>query len=330
MLLLLLGLLILAALLSIRIGAFPLSLHDLYGALTLAPHTDRTVSAVVLNIRLPRVLLGIFAGAGLGSAGAALQGIFRNPLADPGLIGVSSGAALGAALAIVLAPWAGFATGGLVISIAAFAGSLLVTALVYRLGANEHGPMLHWLLLSGIAINAIVVALIGLLTYVASDAQLRTLTFWSLGSLAGASWGMLVIAAPVILLAALLLCALTPMLNVLHLGENEAAHLGVPVRRLKQAILVGCALAVGAVVSCTGIIGFIGLIAPHCIRLACGPNQRVVLPGSMLLGALLCVTADLIARTLASPAEIPLGILTALLGAPFFLMLLSRGKRAGA
>ena len=325
----LLVLLVLATLLSIRIGAFPLTLRELFGALTFAPGTDRTVSAVVLDIRLPRVLLGIVAGAGLGASGAALQGIFRNPLADPGLIGVSSGAALGAALAIVLAPALGWATSGVVVPATAFAGGLLVTAVVYRLGTNDRGPILQWLLLGGIAINAIANAFIGLLTYLANDAQLRSLSFWSLGSLAGADWRMVTVVAPITLVAVAMLRYLAPMLNMLQLGEDGAAHLGVPVRLLKRLVLVGCAMAVGAVVSCTGIIGFIGLVAPHCIRLACGPNQRIVLPGAMLLGALLTVTADLVARTLASPAEIPLGMLTALLGAPFFLVLLMRRKRVG-
>ncbi|WP_455776359.1 FecCD family ABC transporter permease, partial [Burkholderia stabilis] len=181
------------------------------------------------------------------------------------------------------------------------------------------------------AINALVGAAIGLLTFVADDAQLRSLTFWSLGSLGGAQWPALAAVAPCVLIGCALLARERDALNALQLGETEALHLGVPVQRLKRHVLVAVALTVGALVSCAGIIGFIGLVAPHCVRLACGPDQRVVLPGAALLGALLTLAADLAARTIAAPAEIPLGVLTALLGAPFFLALLwkSRGALGG-
>ncbi|WP_430494952.1 FecCD family ABC transporter permease, partial [Burkholderia sp. BCCCDS18] len=187
------------------------------------------------------------------------------------------------------------------------------------------------LLLAGIAINALVGAAIGLLTFIADDAQLRSLTFWSLGSLGGAQWSALAAVAPCVAIGGALLARERDALNALQLGETEALHLGVPVQRLKRRVLVAVALAVGALVSCSGIIGFIGLVAPHCVRLVCGPDQRVVLPGAALFGALLTLAADLAARTVAAPAEVPLGVLTALLGAPFFLALLwkSRGALGG-
>ncbi|EMH3281837.1 iron ABC transporter permease, partial [Burkholderia multivorans] len=251
------------------------------------------------------------------------------PLADPGLVGVSSGAALGATAAIVLGP-ALFAAhaGAAALPAAAFVGALAIAALVYRLAASRGRLALPLLLLAGIAINALVGAAIGLLTFVADDAQLRSLTFWSLGSLGGAQWPTLAAVAPCAVLGCALLMRERDALNALQLGETEALHLGVPVQRLKRRVLVAVALAVGALVSCAGIVGFIGLVAPHCVRLACGPDQRIVLPGAALLGALLTLAADLAARTLAAPAEIPLGVLTALLGAPFFLALLwkSRGS----
>ncbi len=279
--------------------------------------------AVLLQIRAPRIVLAILAGAGFGMAGAALQALFRNPLADPGLIGVSSGAALGAAILIVTGPvlFSGpLAVGAL--PAAAFAGALAVATLVYRLAAARGRIALPLLLLAGIAINALAGAGIGLLTYIADDAQLRSLTFWSLGSVGSAQWGLLGASAPFVLVGGALLARERYALNALQLGETEALHLGVPVQRVKRRVLIAAAMCVGALVACTGIIGFIGLVAPHCLRLVCGPDQRIVMPGAALFGALLTVAADLAARTIAAPAEIPLGILTALLGAPFFLALL--------
>jgi iron complex transport system permease protein len=281
--------------------------------------------AVLLNIRLPRVLLGLLVGAGFGAAGSALQALFRNPLADPGLIGISSGAALGASTLIVLGPIVG-AMSLYFLPLAAFIGALIVSALVYRLAAARGRLALPLLLLAGIAINALVGAAIGLLTYIASDAQLRSLTFWSLGSLGGAQWPVLAAVFPFVLLGVVLIARNAHALNALQLGETEAQHLGVPAQAVKRTVLVASALSVGALVSCTGMIGFIGLVAPHCVRLACGPDQRIVMPGAMLLGAALTVLADLAARTIAVPAEVPLGILTALLGAPFFLILLWRSR----
>ncbi|AHI74937.1 FecCD family ABC transporter permease [Burkholderia thailandensis] len=319
---------------ALCIGAFRLSPAQLLGALA-ATNTQlasdaalRQARAVLVDIRAPRVALALLVGAGLGAAGAAMQGLFRNPLADPGLIGVSSGAALGAAALIVLGPLFAAPVAIGLLPVAAFAGALAVAAIVYRL-AIAHGRLaLPLLLLAGIAINALAGAAIGLLTYVADDAQLRSLTFWSLGSVGGAQWRTIAAVAPLALAGCALLARERHALNALQLGEAEAMHLGVPVPRVKRRVLVGAAMCVGALVSCTGAIGFIGLVAPHCVRLAAGPDQRIAMPGAALFGALLAVAADLAARTLAAPAEIPLGILTALIGAPFFLALL--WKRRGA
>jgi iron complex transport system permease protein len=297
--------------------------------------TEDQAMAVLMTIRLPRVLLAILTGAGLAVSGALLQGLFRNPLADPALIGVSAGAALAAASVIVLGTtWMPglMRQGALAASalpLAAFVGSLAVVALVYRIGITGGGLSLAMTLLAGIAVNAVAMAGVGLLTYVASDEQLRTLTFWNLGSLAAGTWATLAAVAPPVALALALACRLAAPLNALACGELHAAHLGVDVPRTKKLVIVLAALATGCLVAATGVIGFIGLVAPHLIRLMCGPDNRVVLPGAALLGAVLVLTADMVARTVVAPAELPIGILTAGLGAPFFLLLLLRRRAAG-
>lgn len=287
--------------------------------------------AVLTSIRLPRVLLGMLTGAGLALAGAALQGLFRNPLADPALIGVSAGAALAATVVIVMGavwlPGLTRALGYYTLPLAAFAGGLAVALAVYRLANFEGRTSLAVMLLAGIAANALAMACVGLFTFIASDEQLRNLTFWNLGSLAGATWPVLWAIAPPVALAAAGLTRCAGALNAFALGEAAAGHLGVAVQRVKLGVVVLSALAVGVLTAVTGIIGFIGLVAPHLVRLACGPDHRVVLPGSALLGAILVVSADLAARTLAIPAELPIGVLTAVLGVPFFLVLLARQRR---
>lgn len=318
---------LLATLAAICTGAYEMTPAQAWAALTASRETLENDAAlqqahtILVNIRLPRVVLGLLVGAGFGAAGSALQALFRNPLADPGLIGISSGAALGASMCIVLG-----AAIPVTLPLAAFAGALAVSALVYRLAAARGRLALPLLLLAGIAVNALAGAAIGLLTYIADDAQLRSLTFWSLGSLGGAQHQMIGAVTPLVAIGIVLIARHSHALNALQLGETEAQHLGVPVQRVKRTVLVAAALSVGALVSCAGAIGFIGLVAPHCVRLACGPDQRVVLPGAMLLGATLTVLSDLAARTMAAPAEIPLGMLTALLGAPFFLVLLWRRR----
>ena len=281
---------------------------------------------VFMNIRLPRLLLGVAAGGALGLSGALMQGLFRNPLADPGLIGVSSGAALAAGVTIVLGslwfPDLPRTLGSWTLVLTAFIGSLTVTLLVYTLSQQDGATRVGLMLLSGVAINALAGAGLGFLTFLASDEQLRSIQFWLLGSLGGARWSAVALVSSIVVVAVVAGMRLARPLNAIALGEAQAALLGVPVERVKcQAVLV-TALAVGAVTATTGIIGFVGLVAPHCVRLLAGPDHRVVLPGSALLGAALVLAADSVARTVVQPAELPLGILTAFVGVPFFLLLL--------
>ena len=289
--------------------------------------------AILLNIRLPRVVLAILSGAALAVSGAAMQGLFRNPLADPGLIGVSSGAALAAAVAMVAAgavsaawiePIATF-----IVPLAAFAGGVLATILVYKLATERGRTDVATMLLAGIAVNAMAGAVIGFMIFLANDDQLRDYTFWTLGSLGGATWGSVWVVLPLLLAAILFLPGLSRGLNAILLGEAEARHLGVPVERLKRLIVLFVGLAVGAAVSVSGMIGFVGLVVPHILRLWMGPDHRFLLPGSAILGGLLLLGSDLLARTLVAPAELPIGVITATTGAPFFLWLLLKNRKSG-
>lgn len=280
--------------------------------------------AIFWAIRLPRVLLAVLVGAALAVSGALLQGVFRNPLADPGLIGVSSGAALGAVAVIVL----GISSFGLLtLPLAAFLASAATTFLVYRL-AQRHGRTdVATLLLVGLALNALAGATTGLLTYLADDAQLRSIVFWTMGGLGGALWDTLIIAAPLIGLSLILTPRLGQALNLFALGEVEARHLGIDIERVKRTVVLLAALATGTAVALAGPIGFIGLIVPHIVRLIAGPDHRLLLPACALGGASLLVLADLLARTMAAPAEIPVGLITAFAGGPFFLVLILRARR---
>ncbi|RAI60730.1 FecCD family ABC transporter permease [Roseicella frigidaeris] len=290
-------------------------------------------AAVLMVVRAPRVLLAALIGGGLASAGAVMQGLFRNPLADPGLIGVSSGAALAVVAAIVLGPAVfGSAAGRLGLwlqPVAAFGGGLVAVAVVARLGTRQGVIGVATLLLAGVAVAALCNALLGMLIFGAEDRQVRDVNFWLLGSLAGARWPQLPIVALLVLLPALGLLGLARPLDALALGEREAFHLGVPVERVKRLAIVLAAVAASGGVAFSGLIGFIGLVVPHLVRLGLGAGHRVVLPGSTLLGAAVLVLADLAARSLAAPAELPVGVVTALLGAPFFLWLLRRRAAMG-
>ncbi|MGY6248096.1 FecCD family ABC transporter permease [Bosea thiooxidans] len=284
---------------------------------------------VVLNIRLPRVLLGLLVGAGLAVSGALMQGLFRNPLADPGLVGVSSGAGLAAAATIVLGDR--FLTGTMMMKLpfaalpaGAFCGGLASTLALYLIATRGGRTSVATMLLAGVALGALAGALTGLLAFMSDDRQLRDLTFWSLGSLGGASWTKLSVVAPIILPLLLLMPLLARGLNGLMLGEAEAYHLGIPVQRIKALTILLVALAVGASVATAGLIGFVGIVVPHLIRLSIGPDHRLLLPLSALGGAMLLVGADIAARLIVAPAELPIGIVTATIGAPFFLWLLLR------
>jgi iron complex transport system permease protein len=282
---------------------------------------------VFWNIRMPRVLLAFVTGGALALAGAALQGLFRNGLADPGLIGVSSGAALGAVAVIVLTPFSPLAPQTAILQpLAAFAVGGAVSALVYRLAVVEGRVSIPAMLLAGIAVNALCAAAIGLFSYFSTEDQLRLILFWTLGSFGAATWLSFTIAGFVLFGAIVMMVAVARALNALLLGERQAAYLGVDVARVKRRVLIGAVLATAGGTAFVGIIGFVGLVAPHIVRLMTGPDHRFVLPGSFLLGGALVVAADAMARTVVAPAEMPIGILTAALGAPFFLALLWRRR----
>ncbi|GGB43671.1 hemin ABC transporter permease [Tistrella bauzanensis] len=306
---------------------------------------DQIKAAVLLDIRLPRLILGIMVGGVLGLSGAVLQGLFRNPLADPALIGISAGAALAAVATIVLGhallpdlpAWAASA----LVPAAAFAGAISATMLVWRLaggaasgggegvGGEGGGHDMSLLLLAGVAITAIASAGVGLFAFIGDDQQLRELTFWSMGGLGGARWGLLWAPLLAISVAAWLLLPLARGLDAHALGDQDAYHLGVDGKRLRRRAVIGAALGVGAAVAVSGTIGFVGLVVPHLVRLIAGPGHRGVLPLSMLAGAVLLVGADLPARLIVAPAELPIGIVTALIGGPYFIHLLRARIRGG-
>ncbi|MFC0711269.1 FecCD family ABC transporter permease [Azorhizophilus paspali] len=326
-----LGLLLLLAFwLSLALGPLRLPLVDSLLALLrlaglpLSGEGLEQAELIVGQIRLPRTLLGLAVGSVLALSGVAMQALFRNPLADPGLIGVSSGAALGAALAIVAGVGESPEASPYLLSASAFAGGLAVTALVYRLGRRDGRTRVATMLLAGLALGALAGAAVGLCGYLADDTALRRLTFWNLGSLSGASYARLWPLLLATLGVALWLPRRAGALNALLLGESEARHLGFDVEWLKRELVFCTALGVGAAVAAAGLIGFVGLLVPHLLRLLCGPDHRLLLPAAMLGGASLLLFADLLARLLLAPAELPLGIVTALLGAPFFIWLLRR------
>jgi iron complex transport system permease protein len=257
-----------------------------------------------------------------------MQGMFRNPLADPGLIGVSSGALLAAVVTIAisngLALHLAGALGPYLLPLAAFGGGILATAALVAVAARRGELAVGTLLLAGVALAALASSLTGLIAYASDDRELRDLTLWMLGSLSGASWPKALSVAPFALGLTLAVPRLVRGLNGLVLGEAEAFHLGIDVDRMKRAVIVATAAATGAAVAVSGIVGFVGIIVPHLVRLLAGPDHRLVLPGSALLGAALVLSADVLARMLVRPAELPLGVVTALLGAPLFLHLIRR------
>lgn len=281
--------------------------------------------AVLVYVRFPRVILAALVGAMLAISGTTLQGIFRNPLADPGLIGVTAGAGLGASLWIVLIGGGALGVWGL--PIAAFSCGMLVTIGVWKISESDGKVHTVTLLLAGIALNSLAGACIGLMTFLADDEQLRSLTFWLLGGFGGSTWSVVFVTLPITIVGIFVLLQQASALNALSLGESEAYHLGVPTEALKRWSILGVALTVGAAVAAAGGIGFVGLVVPHLLRLIGGADHRFVLPGSALGGAILLILADLFSRTVVVPAELPVGIVTALIGGPFFLWLLIKFKR---
>lgn len=326
--------LVFIALSSIATGPMNISLSDSFNSLVpwSSIETPAHIDLIIHQVRLPRTLLCMLVGAILAISGVVMQGLFRNPLAEPGIIGVSAGAALGAAMAIVLFSsiaeqfplFMNFAA----VPIFAFLGGAITTLIVYRLGTSKFGTSITVMLLAGVAISALSGAGIGYLNFIADDQMLRDLSLWSMGSLAGATWPDLMLAAIGLAVLLFLFMKNASGLNALLLGEAEAKHLGINVQSLKKRMIILSAVGVGITVSLSGMIGFIGLIIPHLGRMIAGPNHKTLLPLSALLGGLLLTCADMFARVAVSPAELPVGIVTAIIGAPFFLYLLftQRGK----
>ncbi|WP_095587235.1 FecCD family ABC transporter permease [Actibacterium ureilyticum] len=318
------------SLFSLTYGASDTSLLAALGDWVQGRELSLRDRVVLFDIRMPRLVMGVLVGAGLAVSGAVLQGLFRNPLADPALIGVSSGASLGAICAIVLggylparmADFLGYYT----VPAAAFIGAWAATMVLYRVSTRRGRTSVATMLLAGIALGAMTNAMAGMLIFIADDAQLRDLTFWSLGSLGGATWSKVFAAGPMIVLLLLAAPLLSTGLNGLALGEAAAGHLGIPVQRVKNLSILGVAALTGAAVAISGGIGFVGIVVPHLLRLVIGPDHRFLLPNAALLGASLLLLADVISRTMVAPAELPIGIITAVIGAPFFLWILLRRR----
>ena len=326
------GLLLIALLLfTSQWGAVPISLDDWTSLINQGGDIQSGSGYVLWQLRLPRAVFALLIGAALGLSGALTQGLFRNSLADPGLLGVSAGAACAVALGIVilndlniplLLEWR-FWT----IPVLAFSGAILVCFALDRIARWITPGSITGLLLTGIALNALAAAIIGLCTYLATDEQLRNLTFWTMGSLSGSNWLLVMAITTLFAFAWWRLRALIPVMNVFALGESVAAHIGIDITRIRMEIIFWVALLSGFAVAWCGMIGFVGLIAPNFARAWLGGDQRVVVPASMLLGGILLLLADTCARTIAIPAEVPVGIFTALLGAPFFILLLRSSRR---
>ncbi|HYC54404.1 MAG TPA: iron ABC transporter permease [Candidatus Binatia bacterium] len=324
------------ALLSLAAGAVAITPADIArivagsAGIGEAGSGDAALRAVLLHIRMPRVVLAATVGATLGICGAGLQGMFRNPLADPALIGVSAGAAVAVVIVTVAGNWIdpGGRLGLTLPSIAGFVGALATVSLVHRISLRSDRTVITTMLLAGIGVNALAGAITALLVHFATDAQVRSILFWTMGSLSGASWKLVAVAIPVLAVSALMLMPLHRALDAMMLGESEAGYLGIDVEATKRRILRGASLGVAMAVAATGVIGFVALVAPRLMRLLCGPGHRQTMAGSLCIGAILLMASDLGARTLAAPAELPVGALTALAGAPLLLWLLRPQREA--
>jgi len=319
---------------SMTVGTVSISMAEAFSAavdsLFSGADSAAQTQVILFDIRLPRILLALLVGAILASTGAVMQGLFRNPLADPSLIGVSGGASVGASLMIVFAGGAiesGLLMGLSLVALGAFVGGFAATILVYRLATSGIGTSVTTMLLAGIAIGALAGALNSLLSYFADNDMLRQISLWQMGNLSAANWAKVSIMALVSLILLISFPRDSRALNALLLGESEARHLGIDVQRVKRRLIVLTALGVGVSVALAGMVGFVGLVIPHVIRLLIGPDHRWLIPGSAMAGAILLVIADSLARVVVLPAELPTGILTALLGAPFFIALLLQQRR---
>jgi iron complex transport system permease protein len=332
------GLLVIVLLVSAGVGAYtytPLEILRYIGqaigliAPTDADSLDRNV---FLTLRLPRVLLSAITGAALGISGSLMQGLFRNPIVEPGLAGTSAGAALGAALVFVLGGASLTVTTSLglfAVPLFAFAGGFAATLIVYRVSSAFGKVNVFTLLLAGIAINAVCGAGTGFLSYIARDPQARNITFWNLGTFTGASWPAVAWSSICLIAGFVIVIRYAKSLDALMLGEDEAALLGVNPRRLILVLLVVNTVMVAAVTAAAGVIAFVGLVVPHMLRILKSPSYAFLIPASGLLGASLLAAIDIVARVLIPPAELPIGIITAIIGAPVFLLILLRDQRRG-
>ncbi len=319
-----------AMLASLAIGASGTSLWQALWDVARGEELSLRERVVLWDIRLPRTLMGVAVGAALAVSGATMQGLFRNPLADPGLIGVSAGAGFGAIVAIVLGGLLPLflrdALGYYLVPLAAFFGSWATTLILYRVSTRRGRTSVATMLLAGIGLGALTGAVSGVLIYIADDAQLRTLTFWGMGSIAGATWSKFFAAVPLMAAALIATPFIAKGLNGLALGEAAASHMGIDVQRTKNVAILAVAAAVGAAVAASGGIGFVGIVVPHLLRLAVGPDHTYLLRNSALLGATLLLIADIISRMIIAPAELPIGIIMAVIGGPFFLWILLRRR----
>lgn len=324
---------------ALAIGALYMGVYDFGGKSPLtvlgqvisgSPEVSLSEKYVIWDVRLARIVMAILVGSILAVSGTVMQGMFKNPLATPDLIGITAGATLMAAITIVLG---GFFRHLLpdyiqysLLSIAAFVGALVTMILVYRMSTTQGKTNVIIMLLSGVAISALGFACTGFLIYLSKEEQLRDLTFWNLGSLGGATWGKNGILFMVMIVSYSVLINKGKALNAMMLGEKDAEHLGIPVERIKKQIVVLTALMVGACVAFSGTIGFVGLIVPYILRLIFKSNYQIILPLSAVIGSILLLVADTFSRTIVAPSEIPIGVLTAFMGAPVFIAILIRFK----
>ena len=317
--------LIASILLAVTIGSFKISVFDI-----LLGKLDELGSTILYTIRMPRVLLAAFVGASLAISGACLQGLFRNPLADPGLIGVSAGAALGAAFAIVFSSQLISLNflGPYLIPFSAIVGSASVIVILFIITKGFGYDGVTYMLLAGIAVNAIAGVGIGLLTYISDDSELRSLTFWTMGSFGGVTWPLIIPAVVVISVSIIWIIGLSRKLDLIQLGDVEASRLGLNIKRVRFGVIISSAIVVGISVALSGMIGFVGLVVPHLVRILGGVNHLFVLAGSAIFGSILMIISDMMCRIIISPAELPVGLITSGLGSPFFLWLIFK-MRAG-
>lgn len=328
-------LLVVLAVVSLYMGVYEFeqqSVVDIFsGIITNDGSVSDSDRFVMMDLRLPRIVMGILIGSALAVSGTCLQGMFRNPLATPDLIGITAGASLFAAITIVLGayikPYIPAALHYSLLSLMAFVGSLITMLLVYRISTQGGRTNVVLMLLTGVAVTALGFAVMGLLIYISKEEQLRNLTFWNLGSLGGASWTKNAILAVIILVCYVMLINKGKALNAMMLGEKDAQHLGIPVERIKSRIVILTALMVGTSVAFAGTISFVGLIVPYILRLVFRSNYHIILPLSAVCGSILLLVADTISRTIAPPSEIPIGILTAFMGAPIFIIILIRSRK---